>query len=192
MALPLCVRVDAADERSNGALAADGWREIETLNVFERVDLPGPPAKPAPNIVVQIVRPGHEHAALAAEAVSGARESRLWRDSLIETKDALELGSGWVAECWLAPSTIRWLGLWCGQPAGFLMIRYAAPVYRIGFFAVRPEFRDQGIGRALLAAAMAAIDGRLRAGTQHDNAAATRLYLTSGFTIIERWKTWHK
>ncbi len=80
--------------------------------------------------------------------------------------------------------------------AGFIVARQIADEIHVNNFAVKPEFRRQGIGQNLLKAvlswarekkaAQAVLE--VRAG----NEAAQRLYETCGFAVIGRRKRYYK
>jgi [ribosomal protein S18]-alanine N-acetyltransferase len=82
------------------------------------------------------------------------------------------------------------------QVAGFIVARLYAEELHVNNVAVRPEFRGQGIGSALLqmtleqaqerGAKMAQLE--VRAG----NAEAQKLYQKCGFTIVGRRKNYYR
>ena len=80
-------------------------------------------------------------------------------------------------------------------PDGFAQLRYRPTVYTPGLYAyleelyVVPDLRGQGLGRALLEAAMdtARAEGaeHMELGTSEDDTAARALYESAGFTNRE-------
>lgn len=192
MTLPLCVRVDYRDIRSRAALVADGWREIETLNIFERDGLPIRVLPEHPNIACHVVEPSAEFSAFAGQHAAWSRNGRLWRDKEIAVEFAHQTYTKWVTAAAEDQGMTRILARWCGQPAGFMLIYSDNGRARINFFVVVSDFRNRGIGKAMLHQAFAMCGPVLRAGTQSDNAPASHIYMTNGFKLVEQQRTFHK
>jgi GNAT superfamily N-acetyltransferase len=98
-----------------------------------------------------------------------------------------------------APKFRALLAEWNGQPAGYAIFFefYSSFQGRAGLFLddlyVRPEFRQQGIGKALLAhvAALAYKDGYfcLRWEVLDWNATAIDFYRSLGASFMDEWKS---
>jgi ribosomal protein S18 acetylase RimI-like enzyme len=181
MALPLCVRIDAADEWSATALAEDGWRCIETLETWRQIEkrrrwpmLKQFPVREAqPSDMAWISR-------LAAESFA---HDRLHKDPLVDKAEADAHKVRWVNEA----ETI-WVP--CKEPAAFLIMDGA----RIALIAVRKKFRSCRYASRLIRAVMHLTmpEGQLIAGTQSTNEPARRLYASLHMTVIRSQTTWHK
>jgi ribosomal-protein-alanine N-acetyltransferase len=83
-----------------------------------------------------------------------------------------------------------------GDPlAGFALARVAADEAELLTLAVDPLRRRQGVGRALLAAAMAEAARRGAAAmlleVASGSSAAQALYATAGFTVVGRRRAYH-
>ena len=80
--------------------------------------------------------------------------------------------------------------------AGFIVARVIADELHVNNVAVRPEFRGQGLGSALLQTTLEQAQKRsakiaqleVRAG----NGEAQRLYLRCGFTVVGRRKNYYR
>ncbi len=108
------------------------------------------------------------------------------------------LGDGWGGADVIAfldqPYIRAWLAL-AGdaanpQPAGFALCRLLLEEAELLLVGVRPDYRRQGVGTALLAAvrqaARAAGINRLHLEVRADNDAALSLYRVAGFAICGR------
>lgn len=190
--LPRCVRIDFDDARSRADLLSDGWREIETLNIFERDGLPVAVSPNSGAVACSVVEPSAEFSEFASRQGAWSRNGRLWRDKAVSAELAMNTYAKWITAAAEDQSTTRILGTWCGQPAGFMLIHSDDGCARINFFVVNNEFRNRGIGKAILRQAFAMCGPVLRAGTQSDNAAACHIYMTNGFKLVERQRTFHK
>ena len=67
------------------------------------------------------------------------------------------------------------------ERGGFVLTRHAGGEAELLTIAVEPGLRRQGVGRTLLAAALAASDGPMFLEVASDNAAAATLYRSLGF-----------
>ena len=82
------------------------------------------------------------------------------------------------------------------QLAGFILCRGAADEAELLSLAVAPSFRRRGLGREMLARAMATARergaARLHLEVAADNAAATALYESAGFSESGRRKAYYR
>jgi ribosomal-protein-alanine N-acetyltransferase len=67
------------------------------------------------------------------------------------------------------------------ERGGFVLTRHAGGEAELLTIAVEPGLRRQGVGRSLLAAALAACEGPMFLEVASDNAAAVALYRSLGF-----------
>ena len=102
----------------------------------------------------------------------------------------------WTYDQWLAylrrPELETWVGYVRGTPAGYVELeRQAGQVVEIAYFGLLPQFVGQGIGGALLTAA---IERAWQGGTQRvwvhtcslDGPAALRNYQARGFRLYDQ------
>ena len=84
-----------------------------------------------------------------------------------------------------------------GGVAGYasVLVRRGCPEARLFSIAIAPEFRVRGSGRALLAAAEAAVVAlgcrTLRLEVDPENRSAVRLYESAGYTVAGRHEDWY-
>ena len=107
-----------------------------------------------------------------------------WLDRLVWTYDQ------WMA--WLdRPEVETWIGFVSGTPAGYVELeRQAEESTEIAYFGLLPRFVGQGLGGALLSAAVErAFEGGARRVWLHtcslDHAAALPAYQARGFRIFK-------
>lgn len=115
------------------------------------------------------------HVACFADGLGGS----VWSEAAIAKVLALPGAYGVLALAGLAPS-----------PLGFVLGRAAADESEILSLGVPPAHRRQGVGRALVRAALAQARrdgaGRLYLEAAEDNAAAQALYGAEGFAVVGR------
>jgi ribosomal protein S18 acetylase RimI-like enzyme len=171
------------------ALTEAGFRRIETLVTFERATGSQPPS-------AILVRPAQSADWLQAiELARGAfRYDRYHADPLVPDEAADRLKAAWVANALAGRAEAVLLAHWQGRVAGFATLLATAEAGIIDLIATAPWAQRMGIGRALVAAALAHYAGRrpvLRVSTQADNLASQRLYCGSGFAEVARQATYH-
>ena len=172
MPLPLCVRVNARDTYSCEALRSDGWRAVETLLTFEG---PRPPLYIGPGL-----RRGTQTADLDMALGMVESTGRLFSDPEIEWVDARTAKKAWVSEAWGRGN------FWIFEDKGFAAFR---PPNIVDFVCVKGGHKERGIGSWLLSAAPYA---ELVAGTAKTNHAAAMFYISLGWRLIKKERTWHK
>ncbi|RJR37229.1 MAG: GNAT family N-acetyltransferase [Desulfobacteraceae bacterium] len=190
MRLPLCVRIDADDKRSADALKADGWREIETLEVW------GAELNPSGQIshyARQAVKGDNLRCQQIAQ--KACVFDRLHRDEKVDPCDADEFKRTEVNEAFtnrLNDVIVYQNG---GQVQGFIIVRLEYLTIHVDLIAVDPSHAKKGIGKDLLFTAICVNGARqrwVRAGTQGHNVPARALYKSCGLSILSRYRTWHK
>jgi ribosomal-protein-alanine N-acetyltransferase len=94
------------------------------------------------------------------------------------------------------PGALAFLAAAGGEPSGFVILRAIAGEAEIISIGVRPEMRRSGIGRGLLAAAVATAGDRgaerLFLEVAADNFPALGLYLTNGFTEVGQRRNYYR
>lgn len=184
MSLPLCVRIDAADNRSAAALSRDGWRWIENLLTYhaEPRHWTAPEAEHVHiayrDAIVDLVGRSFTHDRLHADPKvargTADAEKRRW------AYDSLE-----KHQCFVKVID--------GQLAGFVSLILGTGSPRVDLICVDSDFQGRGIAKALLQGALAHYSPcGLTAGTQESNTAARRLYEGLGMWIGKKQCTFHK
>lgn len=165
MRLPLCVRIDFDDEQSALCLDADGWRAIETLQIWAGI------AERQRDNRVQMGSPFYWE----------SLHTRLHKDPKI-SDEAANTGR------WMMMQQAASQGdcLVIGKDAFVIFHREGS--VRVDFIAVRPEARGKGLGKALIHH----IGGKIIAGTQSTNEAANAFYRSLGFHVTKMQRTYHK
>ena len=153
-----------------------------------------------PQIAPQVNVRAHRESDLAALvrlARSTHTDSRFFFDSRFDRSAAARLYETWIRKACLAPDTHVFVGETMGEPAGYLSChRSGAHAGHIGLAAVDPQFHGQGIGRAMIEAALHWFADKeitdITVVTQGRNVAAQRFYQSAGFLTrsIECW--YHK
>jgi [ribosomal protein S18]-alanine N-acetyltransferase len=114
--------------------------------------------------------------------------------ALVAALHAACFADGWTAAAigalLAAPGAFGLLAVEGDEPAGFILVRPAADEAEILAIGVHAGARRRGLGRALLAAAMARLAAagtrRLLLEVAEDNPAALRLYERAGFVPVGR------
>ena len=203
MTLPLCVRIDADDVRSQSALLADGWREIEVLVTL---------ANHWPQYRSQatgclVSGPSDAERIMEIAALSTGHD-RLSRDPAIPKEEAVEMRLSLIRNALRAEAhaTMVYRDPSAAPVKGFLIHTWAEPLniyrsdrswrpvtipVRIVFMAVDPAYRREGIGYAMVQTLMAMYCYAV-AGTQEHNEGALGLYGKFGLEPIRRQRTFHK
>jgi [ribosomal protein S18]-alanine N-acetyltransferase len=133
-----------------------------------------------------------------------ARESDL--PQLISLSDSAGEAAHWTRQQWLdifhsqTPSRLAWIAEAergaGGQAAGFLVAQTGAPEWELENIAVLPEYRRQGVARALLSALLAQarslLAERILLEVRASNEAAIRLYHASGFQTLARRRDYYR
>jgi ribosomal protein S18 acetylase RimI-like enzyme len=176
-------RVPAADIRSVNALAAVGFRTVDTGITLERGK-----AGQAPNdgIAVRTAVP-QDREAVADIARRSFRFSRFHLDPKIPRALADEIKARWAENFFHGrrgdAMVVAETG---GKPAGFLQLLHADDgALVIDLIAVDSGQRGKGIGSAMIAWAADYVSGdRIRVGTQAANVDSLRFYENLGFRTV--------
>lgn len=160
--LPLCVRIDAKDQRSAEALKKDGWREIEILLTWQG----------------RVIQNIDSRVKLGEPLHFPTTHSRLYKDEKIPRK----LADKW-RKLWIETAAIEGECLTIGEEA-FVIHRHG----RIDFIGVHPTARRKGLAKALIHH----IGGLITAGTQAKNFEACAFYEDRGLKIVKAERTFHK
>lgn len=185
--LPLCVRIDEQDKFSRESLLADGWREIEILDIWyleewgngRPVDIP--------------VREGYDLDIPRCQWIASTSfvHDRFHADPQFDDALADRLKSEWVAKAFAGEADKIYVAEFKGI-AGFVFCNREGDETIINLIATDRRRRNQGIGRALLQKVIAEFGPPIRAGTQRSNRPARTLYEALGFEILESKRTFHK
>jgi len=166
MPLPLCVRVE--DQQSAKSLERDGWREIETLEIWqgqvERIDSARRAKVEDMSFCMDLARRAFTH-------------DRLHKDG---HEEADQQKVRFVMTAFNCPE----YEIFVMPQAGFVIFRGDT----ISLIAVAEHKRKQGIGNLLVHAK----EGIITAGTQSTNLPAKMLYRAVGMTKNRELRTFHK
>lgn len=182
-------RVPEGDSAAARDLESKGFRPVETLVTLRRsLD----PAVAAPADVGPATAP--EHAETVAIARGGFTYDRFHADPQVPKPLADRLKAQWVENGLKGRSDLGLLARADGAVQGFILCMRAGVEAVIDLIAVAPAHRGKGVGRRLVAGALAHYAGRARAmrvGTQAANAPSIRLYESMGFAVQSRHVTFH-
>jgi ribosomal protein S18 acetylase RimI-like enzyme len=187
--LVMC-RIDADDARGADTLRALGFAEIEMLVSFER-------AIETVLEIPQFIAAGDATAAEACAQIArrAFRYDRFHADPVVPRNLADELKAAWARNNALGRADRCLLVRRNGEIIGFNQCRVVDDVAVIDLIAVAPEAQGQGLGRALINAALAAYRGRarrMRVGTQATNLPSVALYRGAGMTAVSSARTFHR
>lgn len=150
----------------------------------------------APHVKVRSHRES-DLGALVPLARNTHTDTRFFFDTRFNRSAAKLLYETWIRKACAAPHTQVFVGETMGEPAGYLSChRSDAHAGHIGLAAVDPRFHGQGIGRAMIEAALRWFADQqitdISVVTQGRNVAAQRFYQSAGFLTrsIECW--YHK
>jgi ribosomal-protein-alanine N-acetyltransferase len=92
-----------------------------------------------------------------------------------------------IAMLMASPGSMGWLAHLDGEPCGYVLVRAAGGEAEILSIGVVPDDRRRGVGRSLLAAAIARLGPQpIFLEVAADNAAALALYAGAGFLPVGR------
>jgi ribosomal-protein-alanine N-acetyltransferase len=98
-----------------------------------------------------------------------------------------------IAALLALPGSMGWVALVDGEPRGYVLARMAGGEAEILSIGVLPESRRQGIGRSLLAAAIARLGAQpIFLEVSEDNSAALALYSGPGFLPVGRRRGYYR
>lgn len=181
MTLPLCVRIDAADERSAINLKNDGWREIEVLETY-RGTVAG-----QINYGITLAVPT-DISWMQDLACEKFKLDRLHTDPIVPELDARQEKRAWVERAQYDADSIIWK---YAEEQGFLIARWDGDDFVIDLLCVANPRR--GIATALIRHGMfCCVATHVRAGTQSMNEPGKALYKSLGMEIMKRQRTFHK
>jgi dTDP-4-amino-4,6-dideoxy-D-galactose acyltransferase len=136
-------------------------------------------------------------AAVVLIARSAHTDTRFFFDRRFDRDAAALLYETWIRKACAAPDARVFVGETMGELAGYLSCHRSGPqAGHIGLAAVDPRFHGQGIGRAMIEAALRWFADQeitdISVVTQGRNVAAQRFYQSAGFLTrsIECW--YHK
>ncbi|HZP68480.1 MAG TPA: GNAT family N-acetyltransferase [Pseudolabrys sp.] len=176
-------RIPAADIRTANALAALGFRVVDTGVTLER----DPRVRASGGRIAVRAAVPQDREAVAAIARHGFRFSRFHLDPQIPSALANEIKAQWAENFFrgrrgdqMAVAEIA------GRPVGFLqLLRAGDGTLVIDLIAVEDNHRGAGIGSAMVEwAAGHAGGGRMRVGTQAANVGSLRFYENLGFRTV--------
>jgi dTDP-4-amino-4,6-dideoxy-D-galactose acyltransferase len=191
----LSVRVDAADDAAIHALETAGFLSVDALLTFERPIAGDPRAVPSDLIVREAVAGDAEP--VGALAGSSFLDGRFHADPSIDAETAAAVYREWAGSCCRgsaadgvlvavnpAREIVGFVACRIHSDTGVHLARLTASIVLI---ATAPEARRQGVGRAIVMAALGWAERRsvvvMQVGTQIRNTAAARLYEQCGFRL---------
>jgi len=183
-------KIPEPDAASCAALAAAGFRRVDTQVTLERGAEPAPAARAD----VRLAEPRDRDAVLDI-AGSCFRHSRFHQDARIGLQAAHAMKRAWMANCLDGRRGAEvLLAIERGRPTGFLAVLLAQGAAIIDLIGVASQSQRRGIGAALVDAYIERWRGRaavLRVGTQDSNVPSLRLYEGRGFRVVGRSSVWH-
>jgi len=170
-------------------LAAAGFRPVEALLTFE-----GPLSDDAE--MPAGVRAASEADVTDCRAIAATAFcfDRFHTDPAIDDGAADALKAQWIENDLRGRADAVLVAETDGALAGFNACLMSGETAVIDLIAVKPAAQARGIGRALVAGALAHYGGRartLRVGTQETNHASRRLYEAFGLQVVARAVTLH-
>ena len=181
----------AADDAATAAAAESvGFVPVDT-----RITLRRPPGIVAPVSAGVSIREARadEEEALVAIAATAHTDTRFFFDPRFPRHRASDLYATWVRRGFREPDRHLLVAEAGGEPLGYVLI--AAQPRAIDLIAVAGAAQGRGVGRALVAAAVAEReDESVEVVTQARNVGALRLYQACGFQIdaTDVWyHRWH-
>ncbi|HEY7608066.1 MAG TPA: GNAT family N-acetyltransferase [Alphaproteobacteria bacterium] len=185
-----CRLPEAAAETLDKALRAAGFVPVETLVTFER-GIAAPLG--TPDVAVAAATSADIAPCMAIGAAAFVHD-RFHADTRLPKDRADALKGEWVRNDMSGRADACFVARRQGGIAGFVLCLVQGGTAIIDLIAVGPGHQRQGIGRALMLAAIAryAGPGRLmRAGTQEANRGSIALYHGLGFAPVARARTYH-
>ncbi|HEX9701700.1 MAG TPA: GNAT family N-acetyltransferase [Rhodospirillales bacterium] len=170
-----------------GGLEKNGFKAIETLVTLRR-DLGDKPAAQ-----VDDATPA-DHDAIVAIARRAFTMDRLHRDGRVPADAADAVRERWIRNDLEGRANASLIVREGSAVAGFILCLLDGGEAVIDLIAVDVARQKKGIGRALVAGAVAHYAGRARAmrvGTQADNEASLKMYRAVGFAEATRQVTLH-
>lgn len=188
------IRVMSGDREAIAALVAAGFEKIETLVTWVRaLTAPEEPSPPAG----MRVRQARAEDLLACRRI--AEEAfvcnRFSRDPRMDPDAARRLKGEWMANNFAGRADCILVTIDDAEVTGFIACLRDGPDAVVDLVAVAPDRQGAGLGRFLLEAAAGAYAGRagnIRAGTQAENSASTRMYRSCGFVQASSQDTFHR
>lgn len=173
------------------ALLEAGFRHVETLVTLE-MDIPSVSSPHGSDCRKATV---DDAGSVEAVARASFRSDRWHTDPAIPDDKADDFKGTWARNdvAGRADATLVTLTP-DGSISGFVALLARGEALIIDLIAVAPTHQGRGLGRALVAAALAYGAGRYRrmnVGTQAANTASIRLYTAMGFAEASRAETWH-
>jgi ribosomal protein S18 acetylase RimI-like enzyme len=185
-----------AEDAATARVAADhGYRQVDQRLTLVRRAETGPAAAGAGRRGgIAEVREARESDtdALLAIARDAHTDTRFFFDGGFPRERCREMYATWLDRDLTDPDTTVLVAVAAGEPAGYITIGGDEP--RIGLVAVAEGHRGEGLGAALVDAALAAAPSGadVRVVTQGRNAGALRMYESRGF-VTETAASWfHK
>lgn len=183
-------RLPSSDRKNASALKEAGFREIEQLITFRRAILP----LPEYDQVIDLAR-AEDFTACIEIGRRAFTTDRYHADPEIPDAVADTLKARWVENSLAGRADTALVARdESGGVVGFNLIMNTSDGPSIDLIAVAENQRGRGIGRALVAAALAHYQGQAEAmlvGTQSRNTASMALYPALGFDRIAEQTTFH-
>jgi ribosomal protein S18 acetylase RimI-like enzyme len=171
-----------------GGLEKNGFKAIETLVTLRRDLVDAPPATGVE------AAGAADHDVIVAVARRAFTMDRLHRDGRVPANAADAVRERWIRNDLEGRADASLIVRDGSAVAGFILCLLDGGEAVIDLIAVDVARQKKGIGRALVAGAVAHYAGRARAmrvGTQADNEASLRMYRAVGFAEATRQVTLH-
>lgn len=127
------------------------------------------------------------------------KNTRFFKDSNFPDERAMELYAEWLRRSFHSPQSAIFTGRNSdGSPCGYIACENgeSGGTGRIGLIGIEESSRGQGLGKALVGAALEWLSSkgssRVRVATQADNLAAVRLYIANGFSPVQVGAWFHR
>ncbi len=178
----------ADDAASAAALEAADFRAVDTRITLERRPGPGD-RRPGPSPALAIrAATEFDREALEALGAQAHTDARFFFDTRFPAARAADLYRAWATRGLTEPERELFVAETGGEVVGYLQLTDSPA---IDLIAVAERARGQGVGSALVAAAVERSGDRaLRVVTQARNVQAMRLYESAGFRQV-RAEVWY-
>lgn len=183
---------DARDAATSRIASGAGFRVVDVRCTYQA---PIPARRLAP--AHSVVRPFEPADMPDLERMASAnhRDTRFYFDGHFDEKRCGELYAAWIRRSANGWADAVYVAERRGEPAGYVTCHIDVPgAGSIGLIGVGEEYRGQGLGRQLVAAAIEHLQRRgarrARVATQARNVPSQQLYQRSGF-VLSKVEIWH-
>jgi len=179
-------KIPAQDQQLAKDLESEGFRQVETLETYEKI----PKEDGASDPRVRPARPEDRRQVQQIARLS-FRLSRFHADPALGFDVGNRLKEAWVGNFFEGLRGSRLLVAEVkSRLAGFILLVESPEAVQVDLIAVRNKFQGKGWGRILLTNAEKA-GKKISAGTQRINAQAARMYTACGYRLAKAESVFH-